>query len=479
MRLRWFSVIRLTNRLREPGGIGEVARVAAPLAVGTLSLTLMQFCDRLFLSWHSDAAIRAALPAGILSFTMMSGCLGLVAYGGTFVAHAHGAGDRPFCTRATSQAVVLAVALWPALLMARSVGHAILARSGHGADVLPLEVGYFDILMAGGLGPLLSHALAGFFSGRGDTRTVMWAHVTGNLLNIALDWALIFGRLGLPALGIRGAAIATVLSGFVPAAMLAARFISEVHRREFGPLRALRVDPHLLARLLRFGLPAGAHMRLDLTSFTFFVLLTGRFGAAEHAASNIALAINSLAFMPTLAVGQAATIVVGQHQGRGCPDLARRAGWSALVLALVYMGTVALTYVLAPDFYIALFTDRGPGAAPHAQIAPIARRLLGMLAIWSTGDAADLAIAGALKGAGDTRFVMAFSLIMAYGVFVGGLVAIVGWLGGGLYAVWGCCCVYILAMGAGYIMRFVGGRWAAIRLLPPSGNVRAVGQAPR
>ncbi len=453
------------NRWHGAAGIGEVARVAAPLAVGTLSLTLMQFCDRLFLSWYSPAAIRAALPAGILSFTIMSGLLGLVAYGGTLVAHAHGAGDRPLCARAAGQAVLLAIVLGPVLLLARPLGRAILTHSGHGADVLPLELEYFDLLMAGGLGPLLSHALAGFFSGRSDTGTVMWANVAGNLLNILLDWVLIFGRLGLPALGIRGAAIGTVVSGFVTAAILAIRFFSAGHRREYETPNALRPDLHLLARLLRFGVPAGVHMWLDLTSFTFFVLLTGRFGPAEHAASNIALAINSLAFMPTLAVGQAATVVVGQYQGRGRSDLARRAGWSALALAAGYMGAIALTYVAVPDLYIALFTDRGPGAVPHAEVAPIARRLLWMLAIWSTGDATDLALAGALKGAGDTRFVMGYSLVMAYGLFVGGLVVIVHWLGGGLYAAWAWCCMYILAMGVGYIARFVRGRWASIRVL--------------
>ncbi|MCX7818215.1 MAG: MATE family efflux transporter [Kiritimatiellae bacterium] len=455
--------------LHRPAGLLEIARVAAPLAVGTLSLALMQFFDRLFLAGHSDAAIRAALPAGILAFTMMSGLIGLVAYGGTLVAHAHGAGDRRLCARAAGQAVLLALALWPLLWLTRPLGHAILRRSGHGADVLPLELAYFDVLIAGGLGPLLTHAFAGFFSGRGDTRTTMWAHLSSNLLNIGLDWVLIFGRFGLPAMGIHGAAIATVISGFVSAGVLAARFFSPAHLRDYHTHRALRPDLRLLGRLLRFGVPAGLHMWLDLTSFTFFVLLTGRFGAAEHAASNIALAINSLAFMPTLAIGQAATIVVGQYQGRGRPDLARRAGWNALAMAAGYMGAVGLSYVLAPEMYIAVFTDRGRGAVPHAAVAPIARRLLTMLAVWSTGDAADLAIAGALKGAGDTRFVMTFSLLMAYGVFVGGLLVIVGVFGGGLMAAWLWCCVYILVMGVGYIARFLGGRWSSIRVLPHDG----------
>lgn len=448
-----------------PGGAGEIWRVAAPLIVGAASLSAMQFTDRMFLSWHSADALRAVVPAGILAFTLTCGFLALVGYGATCVAHYHGAGDRGGCARAAGHAVIVAALAWPAILALRPLGRALIRLGGHPPAVMALENVYLDLWMLGSLGPLLTQAFAGFFSGRGDTRTPMWAHLAGNALNIVLNYVWIFGRAGFPALGLRGAAYATVVAGLLPPAMLAARFFAPAIRGEFATAAAFRWDGRLLRRLLRFGLPAGGHMWLDLTSFAFFVFLAGRFGEAEQAAGNIALTVNALAFLPTIGLGHAAAIVVGQHLGRGDSASAERAGWTALAMAAGYMGLVGLSYVLFPSFYVSLFTDRGAGAVPHGEVFPIARWLLIMLAIWSTGDATDLALAGALKGAGDTRFVMVFSLAMAYGLFVGGELIIVGVLGGGVYAAWAWTCVYILAVAAGYLHRFRQGQWKRIDLL--------------
>jgi len=448
-----------------PAGPGEIWRVAAPLIVATASLSLMQFTDRMFLAWHDANSLRAVVPAGILAFTMTCGFLALVGYGQTFVAHHHGAGDPYGCARSAAQAVLLALLSWPAVLAVAPLGRAIIRASGHAPDVAALEREYFDLVMLGSLGPLLTQAFGGFFSGRGHTRATMWAHLGGNLLNIALNYCWIFGRAGFPALGLRGAALATVTAGFAPAFGLGLRFFAPSVRRRFDTLGAFRPDLRLLGRLLRFGLPAAGHMWLDLTSFAFFVFLAGRFGPAEQAAGNIALTVNALAFLPTIGIGHAASIVVGQYQGRNDPARAERAGWTALAMAAGYMGTVGLTYVLFPTAYVSLFTDRGPGSVPHGEVFPIARRLLVVLALWSTGDATDLALAGALKGAGDTRFVMTFSLAMAYGLFVGGELLIVGVFGGGVYAAWAWTCVYIAAMAFGYLHRFRRGRWKRIDLL--------------
>ena len=264
----------------------------------------------------------------------------------------------------------------------------------------------------------------------------MWAYMAGNLLNVPLDWLMIFGHWGFPEMGIRGAAWATVISGFVPPAILYALYFSRANARAFGTRATFRWDGPLLRRMLRFGLPSGVHLALDLTSFTLFVLLTGRFGPVEQAASNIALSVNTLAFMPMIGLGIAASIVVGQHLGARRPEVAARAGWTALKMGAGYMLTIGVTYVLFPEAYVALFTDRGGDTFRLDEILPTARWLLVMLAIWGMFDAVDLVLAGALKGAGDTRFVMYFSLALAYGMFVTGELAIVFWFTGGLLAAW-------------------------------------------
>ncbi|OQW97368.1 MAG: hypothetical protein BWK77_01855 [Verrucomicrobia bacterium A1] len=469
-----------------PGGLREVWRVAYPLILSTASLSLMQFCDRMFLSWYSGVSIRASLPAGILSFTMICGFFAVAGYGGTFVAQYHGAGEPRGCGRATAQAVLFAVLSWPViLLLFLPLGRIALRWTGHPPDVLAEELVYFDITMWGSLGSMASTAVAGFFSGRGDTRTTMWAYMAGNLLNIPLDWLMIFGRLGVPEMGIRGAAIATVIAGCVPPAILFALYFGRRANREFGTRATFRYDPVLFRRLLRFGLPSGVHLALDLTSFTLFVLLVGRLGPVAQAASNIALSVNTLAFMPILGLGIAASIVVGQYQGRREPEHAERGGWSALMLGMVYMAAIGSTYLLFPEFYTRLFSGEVAGAFRTGDLLPTVRPLLVILAVWSLADAADIVLAGALKGAGDTRFVMAWSLAIAYGFFVTGEIVIVLVLELGLIAAWLWTCAYIAVLAAGYLWRFKSGRWKSIDMLgrgrsdilPPPGRTGTDGLA--
>ena len=451
----------------QPAGPAELLRTAIPLVIATGSLSVMHFCDRMFLAWYSSEAIRAVLPAGLLAYTLMCGFEALVGFGGTLVAHFHGAGHAGGCRAATHQALILACLAWPCVLLLIPVGHAALKLSGHDPAVQSLERLYFDWVMVGSLGSLLGHALAGFFSGRGDTRSTMWAHVAAAVVNIVLDYALIFGHWGCPRLGLQGAAMATALAQFVPPIWLGLKFVSPSLHRTYATRAWPRWDRALAARLLRYGLPAGGHALLDLTSFTVFVLLLGRFDPVEHAASNIVISINSLAFVPMIGLGQATTVVVGFYQGQRQPQWATRAGWTALSLALLYMGSVGLSYVLVPEWYLGWFVRNSGDGLSWAEVFPVARPLLWALAIWSVGDATDLALAGALKGAGDTRFVMVFSLIMSYGLFLGGEWVWIVLLHCNVYAAWAWSCVYTLAMAVGYVVRFARGRWKHIELVHP------------
>lgn len=448
-----------------PAGVKEVWQVAWPLILSMGSQTMMMFSDRMFLAWHSGVSLRAALPAGILSFTMLCGFLALTGYANTFVAQYHGAGDHRGCLRTTAQATWLAWMLSPLVLALLPVGRAVLRWSGHPADVLAEELDYFTILMWGNLPSLLGTAAASYFSGRGDTWTTFRANLAANLLNVALDYWLIFGGLGLPPMGIRGAAIATVISSCATPLILYTHLFRRGKEQGASMREVFWWNTPLFLRLVRFGLPSGIQLALDLTSFTFFVLLCGRFGEAAHAASNLALSINSLAFMPAIGLGIAAGIVVGQYQGRGDSGRAARAGWTALAMAVIYMGLVGLSYVIFPAEYVRLFTDRGGGTAAFADVFPIARVLLIMLAIWEVGDACDLVVSGALKGAGDTRFVMWYSLVLAWGFFVAGLAVIGRVFHGGLYPCWGWATLYIHVMAVGYLVRFWRGRWKNIDLL--------------
>ena len=448
-----------------PGGYREILQVAYPLMISMGSFTLMQFVDRMFLAWHSSVSIQAAVPAGILSFTFVCGFMALAGYSNTFVAQFVGAGDPAGCSRSTAQSIFVAILSWPVMLALIPVGHVALRFSGHAPEVLEEELIYFNILMIGSVASPLGAAVSGFFTGRSKTLTTMTATIAANLVNLVLDYALIFGNWGFPVMGIRGAAWASVIASFVTPAILLGLYFSPAINRTYRTRETFRWDTALLWRLIRFGSSSGVHLALDVASFAIFVLLTGRMGAVALAASNIALSINMLTFLPMIGISIAAATVVGQYQGRRQSHHAETASWTSLKIGIVYMGVVGLTYILFPSFYLSFFTERAGDGLTLEELYPIGRILMIIMALWGLVDAANLVMSGALKGAGDTRFVMLFSLAMAWGMLVPGQVVLVFVLEQGVIVAWSWTALYIFAMALGFIWRFRTGVWKSIDVL--------------
>ena len=446
------------------GGYRELFRIAWPLIISTGSFSLLNFCDRMFLGWLSPEAFRAAVPAGILSFTMLCGFVALAAYSNTFVAQYFGAKDFRRCSAATMQGVWLALLSWPIMLVLIPLGVYLLKQSGHGPAVFEQERIYFTILMFGSVSQPLSAAISGFYSGRGDTKTVMLANVAGNAVNIVLDYLLIFGKWGMPSMGIAGAALASVIAGWVTPVVLLSLFFSRKMNFRFETHRALRWDGAQMKRTLRYGAPSGIHLFLDLSAFSLFVLLLGRQGEAEAIASNMALSINLFALMPMIGLGIATSIMVGQYIGAGRPELAERSGWLALKAGLCYTLPLTLTFVLFPDFYVNLFgQSQGPATSP--EVFALCRKLLIILVGWGIMDTANFIMSGALKGAGDTHFVMYFHTTTAWFFFAVGELVIVLLLHAGPIAAWCWCLLYISIIGTGFCLRFKSGRWKSIDIL--------------
>ncbi len=454
-----------SSRTNRPGGFRETLQVAYPLILSMGSFTLMQFCDRMFLAWYSGVAIQAALPAGILSFTLICGFMALAGYANTFVAQYFGAGDKLGCSRATAQGVWLALLSWPPILALIPVGRWILRLSGHEPAVLGEELDYFTILMLGGVTVPLGSAISSYFTGQGRTLENMYANLAGNVVNIVLDYGMIFGRWGFPEMGIRGAAWATVIAGCVGPAIMFVLYFSEKEDAAFATRRTFVWDAGLLWRMLRFGVPSAGHLLLDVSSFALFVLFVGRLGPVALAASNIAFSINNVAFMPLLALSITASILVGQYQGRRDGSTAEKAGWTALKVGWAYVAVIAATFVLFPQAYFGLFAGRGANAMPIEGLLPVGRILLLMMAIWGLLDAANLIVSGALKGAGDTRFVMVYTVVMSWGLWIVGEVIILFVLRLGIIAAWVWMTIYVVLMAIGFLWRFRTGRWKGIEMI--------------
>jgi len=446
-----------------PGGFSEVLKVAWPLIISSGSGAVMQFCDRIFLARYDSVSIQAALPGGVLAFTLCCLFQALAGYSGTFAAQYYGAGDRGACVRASAQGIWLSVLTWPLMALMVPLGFGIIAVSGHAAPVVQAERIYFAILMLGGIFLSINATLTGYFSGTGRTRITMVATLLGSLLNIVLDYAMIFGHWGFPRMGIAGAAIATVIGMSVPALILGVLFLREPVVRLTGLKRALAFDWPLMRRVIRFGVPSGLHQLIDVGAFAVFVMLTGRLGELALAASNIAFSINHLAFAPLFGIGVAASVVVGQYQGAGDAVAARRAGWSAMKIGWGYMAAIGISFVLLPETYYRLF---GAGAASYTfeELLAVGRPLMLLLATWGLFDAVNIVLGGALKGAGDTRFVMFYMLIGGWFFWLP-CAALILWCGGGILAQWLFVAFYCAVLACGFLLRWVRGNWSEIRMI--------------
>ncbi len=446
-----------------PGGYHEMLRVAYPLILSMGTFTAMQFTDRVFLAHYSAVSIQAALPAGILSFTMICFFHALAGYSGTFVAQYHGAGQPEGCVRATAQGIWLSLCSWPLIAALIPVGLWLMRISGHAPAVLREEYPFFTILMATGVVVPLGTAIGGFFTGQGRMRPNVISCVAGCLLNVVLDYALIFGHWGFPRLGIVGAAIATAIAGCVPPAAQFVLFLRDPLVRRMGWRNALVLDWPLMKRMVRYGAPAGGHLLVDIGSFTVFVLMTGRLEPLSFAASNIGFSINSVAFMPLLAISIAASIVVGQHQGRGDSDSAARAGWTALMIGWVYMFAAGASFLLFPGGYYRLFQSQEASYTVE-QLVRAGKPMMLMMAIWGMFDTVNIVLSGALKGAGDTRFVMVYMLILGWLVWLPG-----EWLifhrQAGIIPAWIWLTVYVLILAVGFWWRWQSGRWQKVDMI--------------
>lgn len=455
---------KIIHRYHAESGYREVLKLAFPLILSTGSVSIQHFVDRMFLTWHSSEAIAASVPGGIVSFTLMCLFIGTAAYVNTFVAQYYGAKQYKKIAPAVWQGIYFALGSGVLFLLFIPLAKPIFSLAGHEPGVQVLEVQYFRILCFGALPVFMTATVSGFFGGRGETWVIMWVNILATAVNIVLDYLLIFGHLGLPALGMKGAAIATVAAGYTAAIVIFLHMLKSRYRKKYGTFKNRGFNIQIFKRLMRFGLPNGVHFMLDLLGFTLFILLVGRFGTLALAATNITFNINSLAFMPMVGIGIAVEIIVGQRLGETRPDLARYGTYSALHITFLYMGTIAATYLLFPKIYLLPFAAH----ADQAQFELIRRTtivLLYFVAFYSIFDTMNIIFANALKGAGDTKAVMIIAVTLSWVTMIipSYFASIVyNW---GLYIIWCFVTLYIVLLGIVFYLRFLGGKWESMRVI--------------
>lgn len=445
------------------GATLELLRLALPIIALTVSRMLMGFIDFVMVSWLGTDAQAAISPATLLVFTVGCAGMGLATAVQTFVAQAEGRGEPHEAGGYAWQSVYIAAALAIVVMPAAAVTDTwfgwLAALAGHPEKVIPLEIAYVRIALLGVVLSVVTIGLEGFFNGIRRPRVALAAALVALGVNALGNWLLIFGKLGFPRMGIAGAALATVIGWCARVGVLVIAMLDPQLDRRYHTCRSLAFQWAKLKGLLSVGGPTAVQWLLDLGSWVAFLgwIMPG-FGIVAMAATNIAVQLLHLSFMPAIGVGIALCSQVGFAIGQGQPDQARLRTRVAMWVTAVYMGVVGLLFLLAREPLVMLFNSDGGGVAAGAIVMIWA-------AVFQVFDAMGITYMNALRGAGDTRWPAVVIAACCWGVFIGGGLAVShlapAW---GISGPWGMCTLYIILVGVALWWRWRGERWRRIQL---------------
>ncbi len=449
------------NSHRPGAGFLEVLHMAWPASVAMLGTTIIKFVDGAMVARVGPAPFAAQFLAGMTAFVPEAMILGLLTVINTYVSQNLGAGRY---RRAGQYAWAgMAVAFGAAILIASLFFFSDTMFTMLGHPERALESMYFKYMIVAVLVTLPSRVLEQFFFGIHRPRVVLLASVIANALNIGINYVLIFGKFGAPAMGLQGAAIGSVAAWAVQFLILMVIFLAPSMRRKFST-HLVKATRWLHCKdILRVGWPAGAQLCNDMLTWSVCVaILAGSFGMAHRAATTIAMRYIGLAFMPAVGIGIATTALVGRYIGLRKPDIARKRAHQGVVTAMIWMGACGLLFWIFRH-EMARFFAKGSEAD---EIVRIGAQIMICAAIFQISDAVGIVYIGALRGAGDTKWPMFITLMLSWVIIVGGGIAAVK-LAPQLTSLgpWIAASIYVIVMGAAVAWRFESGAWRKIDLL--------------
>lgn len=441
--------------------LGRLFGLAWPIIVSRSTQSVVGLSDALMVAWLGSKDATAAATGGAFNtYAVLILPMGVVFIVSSFSSQLFGRGDVAGARRYGWYGLAVA-------LLAQGLGLALM-------PAIPSVLGWFDY--SPGVHALMTtyllwrlpsvgaaiglEALANYYGGLGNTRLPMIASVLAMVLNVFGNWVLIFGELGFPEMGVAGAALASALSTVVGFLFLFGRFLAD--GRGLPKLALSMVE---LRRMLRFGIPSGFNWFFEFFAFNLFInVVMAGLGTAAYAAFMLVLQINSVSFMPSFGLASAGAILVGQSIGAGKKDDVPRVVRLTLASAAGWQGFVGLLYLVVPAFIFSPFAK----GEDRAALMDFGVRMLMLSAAWQIFDATVNTFAEALRGTGDTAFVLWSRAVIAWGLFFPGSYLAVRVLGGSdVVAMWWVVAYMGLLTGALW-WRFRTGAWRRIELVEPT-----------
>jgi MATE family multidrug resistance protein len=437
-------------------------RLAVPNVASTVTQTLMSFTDFLIVSRMPAASqAQAAISvAGLTFITLLAMPMGTMTCVTTMVSQSLGAGRQRDCAVYAWQGIWMALLYGTVALLLWPLVPTFYQMFGHEPAVTAMEVSYLHIrlLSLGIAGATVS--LDNFFNGihRPAINTV--SAILSVSVNVVLTYAWVLGKLGFPAMGVAGAAWATVVATVVRAAFQLGVMCFGRAASAFEPRKAWRWDRGKMRRLCWVGWPAGAAFLTDIAAWTVFQLaIIGRFGTTDLAATGGVFRYLEVSFMPAVGIGIAVSTAVGKAIGQGRPLLARRLTWIGTGFNAAYMSLMALLFVLFGEWLMRFIS-------PDPAVVQLGTILFVYAAVFQFFDAIAITHSCALRGAGDTMWSSIVGATEVWIILVGG-----GWLVArlrpdlGSVGPWAFAAAFVIVIGITLFARWRWGPWESFDVI--------------
>ena len=378
-----------------PHDVRALVRLAVPIVAMQVGMMLMSVVDTIFVGHVSARELAAAALGGLYTIGLFNFCLGVVWAVDPLVSQALGARDPAAAALGVQRGLVLAAVMGVVATVLCVPAEWVYRALHEPPDVIPRAVSFVHISAPSLVPMLLFVALRQSLVAMKRTSALVAVVVLSNLLNAGLDWVLVFGHWGLPAMGAPGSALATTITRFLGLFALLV-----IGRRALEPmLRPWRKEALALGPLLRtfqIGLPIGAQNSVEFTTFAAISVFAGWFGAEAVSGHQVAINLASLMFMVPLGIGSASSVLVGHAIGEQDMAHARRVAASALAVGAGYMALSACVLLALPGMFASAYTSVPGVVAVAALLIPIA-------GVFQVFDGLQVVSAGVLRGAGDTR----------------------------------------------------------------------------
>lgn len=448
------------------GGMRELMILAVPIIISQSCETIMVFTDRVFCSKLGSDQMNAATGGGISSFLLMTFFMGLIGFSTSLIAQFYGADKKENCSLVTTQSFIISLIAYPLIIGALPLIYWYFSITHISEIQMMYQKQYIVILVFGSVISLFRHSLSCFFSGIGKTKIVLFASFFTMLINVAFNYIFVFGKLGMPAMGIRGAALGTIISSFCGLLIFLYYYLKHETNVMYQTRKSFKFHFQIFKTLLRFGSPAGTEFFVNFIAFSTLIFLFHSYNTETATAASIMFNWDMVTFVPLVGIEIGVTSLVGRYIGMKKIHVAERAAYTGVRLGWLFSFFVIIIFVFFPSILVSVFKPDGIENT-FIQAKPLAIRMLQLASLYVLGEAILVAFVGALRGAGDTLWTMWVSMTIHW-IFVPSTYLSLYVFKIGPIGAWTILVFLFLLFCVVFYFRFKSGKWKKIQVIDHS-----------